>query len=103
MGPENGLRQFYGRLAFFVSCCWKNTHAHKIPPFRGGVGVAWRGGGGSANFILWALGFFREKGVIIKGVFSLEDSLGPLESLSSLESLETGRILLCFPHSRGSL
>ena len=36
----------------------------------------------------------RKKGVIAKGVFSLEDSL---------ESLENGRILLCFPQSGGSL
>ena len=41
-----------------------------------------------------------EKGVITKGVFALEESL---ESLNSLDSLETGRILLCFPHSGGSL
>ena len=41
-----------------------------------------------------------EKGVITKGVFSLEESL---ESLKSLESLENGRILLCFPQSRASL
>ena len=41
-----------------------------------------------------------EKGVIAKGVFSLEESL---ESLESLNSLENGRILLCFPQSGGSL
>ena len=38
-----------------------------------------------------------EKGVITKGVFSLEESLESLESLkslNSLESLENGRILL---------
>ena len=40
------------------------------------------------------------KGVIAKGVFSLEESL---ESQNSLESLENGRILLCFPQSGGSL
>ena len=47
-----------------------------------------------------------EKGVITKGVFSLEkslESLKSLKSLSSLESLENGRILLCFPQSGGSL
>ena len=38
-----------------------------------------------------------EKGVITKGVFSLE------ESLDSLESLENGRILLWFPQSGGAL
>ena len=41
-----------------------------------------------------------EKGVITKGVFSLEESLN---SLNSLESLENGRILLYFPQSGGSL
>ena len=40
-----------------------------------------------------------EKGVITKGVFSLEKSLESLKSLDSLESLENGRILLYFPQS----
>ena len=44
-----------------------------------------------------------EKGVITKGVFSLEESLESLKSLDSLESLENGRILLYFPQSGGSL
>ena len=35
-----------------------------------------------------------EEGVITKGVFSLEESL---------ESLESGLIPVCFPHSGGSL
>ena len=38
-----------------------------------------------------------EKGVITKGVFSLEESLGSLKSLNSLKSLENGRLLLYFP------
>ena len=37
-----------------------------------------------------------EKGVITKGVFSLEESLESLESLSSLESLENARSSLVF-------
>ena len=41
-----------------------------------------------------------EKGVITKGVFSFEESL---KSLDSLESLENGRVLLCFPQSGCSL
>ena len=41
-----------------------------------------------------------EKGVIPKGVFSLEESL---ESLNYVESLENGRILLYFPESGDSL
>ena len=44
-----------------------------------------------------------EKGVITKGVFSLEESLESLKSLDSLESLENGQFLLCFPQSGGSL
>ena len=44
-----------------------------------------------------------DKGVITKGVFSLEESLESLKSLDSLESLGNGRILLCFPQSGGSL
>ena len=37
------------------------------------------------------------KGVITKGVFSLEESPESLRSLSSLESLENDRILRCLP------
>ena len=44
-----------------------------------------------------------EKGVITKGVFSLEESLESLKSLNSPESLENGRVLLCFPESGSSL
>ena len=44
-----------------------------------------------------------EKGVITKGVFSLEKSLESLKSLDSLESLENGRNLLSCPQSGGSL
>ena len=44
-----------------------------------------------------------EKGVITRGVFPLEESLEFLKSLNSLEFLENGRILFCFPQSGGSL
>ena len=44
-----------------------------------------------------------EKGVITKGVFSLEKSLESPKSLNSLESLENGRNLLSFPQSENSL
>ena len=44
-----------------------------------------------------------EKGVITKGVFSLEEALESLKSLDSLKSLENGRILLHFPQSASSL
>ena len=44
-----------------------------------------------------------EKGVITKGVFSLEESLESLKSLNSLESLENGRMLLYFPDPGNSL
>ena len=46
--------------------------------------------------------FGTGKGVITKRVFSLEESLEFLKSLNSLESLENGPILLCFPESGGS-
>ena len=52
------------------------------------------------TFLFVFFGSGAEKGVNTKGVFSLEESL---ESLNSLESLENGRILLCFPQSGGSL
>ena len=44
-----------------------------------------------------------EKGVITKGIFSLEESLESLQSLNALESLENDWILLCFPESGDSL
>ena len=44
-----------------------------------------------------------EKGVITKGVFSLEKSLESLKSLNSLKSLENGRNFLCLPLSGDSL
>ena len=44
-----------------------------------------------------------EKGVITKGVFSLEESLESLKSLNSLEFLENYRTLFCFPQSGDSL
>ena len=44
-----------------------------------------------------------EKGVITKGVLSLEKFLESLESLNSLESLENGRNFLCSPQSGVSL
>ena len=44
-----------------------------------------------------------EKGVITKGVISLEESLESLKSRNSLESLENGWLLLYFPESGGSL
>ena len=42
----------------------------------------------------------RKQEIITKGVFSLDESL---ESPKSLNSLEDGWTLLCFPQSRGSL
>ena len=42
-----------------------------------------------------------EKGVITKGVFSLEKALESLKFLDPLEFLENGRNLLCFPQSGG--
>ena len=41
----------------------------------------------------------KEEGVTTKGVFSLEESLESPKSRISLERLENGRILLCFPES----
>ena len=44
-----------------------------------------------------------EKGVITKGVSSLAESLESLKSQDSLESPANGRIPFCFPQSVGSL
>ena len=38
----------------------KNPHAHKIPPFRGGVLGFFRRGGGSANFDFMGAGIFPD-------------------------------------------
>ena len=51
------------------------------------------------EFVIQVLKSGPEKGVITKGVFSLEESLESLQSLSSLESLENSQI----PESGGSL
>ena len=40
----------------------ENPHAHKIPPFRGGVLGFLEGGGGSADFIFMGVGIFPIKG-----------------------------------------
>ena len=45
------LRQFYGRLGFFGSFCWKKPHAHK-----GGGFLGFLERGGSANFIFMRTG-----------------------------------------------
>ena len=60
-------------------------------------------GGGSFGGAETLVKSQTEKGVITKGVFSLEESPESLESLSSPESLENGRSRLCFPQSGGSL
>ena len=44
-----------------------------------------------------------EKGVITKGVLSMEVSLEIPKSLHSRASLDNGQILLCFPQSETSL
>ena len=40
-------------------CLLENPHAHKIPPFRGGSWVFWKGGVEVPILFLWAWGFFR--------------------------------------------
>ena len=50
------VRQFYGRLEFLLSFCRKISMSIKFLVLGGGhFGF---GGGGSADFILWARGFF---------------------------------------------
>ena len=49
------LRQFYGCLGFWGSCCWK-THAHKILCFLGGEAVFFFGGGGERKCQLYLYG-----------------------------------------------
>ena len=60
LGPEMAAPILWapGIFCFFLL---ENPNAHKISPFREGVlGFLRIGGGGeSANFILWAWGFFR--------------------------------------------
>ena len=55
------LRQFYGRLAFFGSFCWITPMPIKFLFLGGGcVGVSWKGGGRSANFIFMGAGMFSD-------------------------------------------
>ena len=51
------LRQFYGHLEKCALSAGK-THAHKIPPFWGGVFWVLGGGGGSADSIFMGAGIF---------------------------------------------
>ena len=57
LGPEMAAPILWapGIFAFFLQ---ENPHAHKIPPFRGGRGFFWKGGGGSVNFIFMGVGIF---------------------------------------------
>ena len=48
-----------GAWHFFGSFCWKNSHAHKIPPFRGRCWGFLEGGVEVPILFLWARGFFR--------------------------------------------
>ena len=86
---------------------------HIFPPLIGSdmlLGLQYSFGAGEGTYAiqtpkllcnLWLSG--PEEGVIMKGVFSLERSLQSPKCLDSWESLEKGRILLCFPQSGGSL
>ena len=63
LGPEMAAPILWapGIFAFFLL---ENPHAHKIPPFRGGVlGFSRRGGVEVPILFLWAWGFFRFKGL----------------------------------------
>ena len=58
-GPEMAAPILWAP-AIFWNFLLANPHAHKICHFREGVGfLGWGGRGRSANFILWAQGFFR--------------------------------------------
>ena len=54
-GPK-WLRQFYGRLAFLGSFCWKTPMTIKFL-LLGGFGVSWKGGVEVPILFLWAWGF----------------------------------------------
>ena len=87
-------------IADFCPLSWSNASWHlevSLGPWNLG------GGGLFPPFNLWHLDSGPEKGVITKGVCSLEKSLEPLKSLNSLESLENGRNLLYFSQSGDSL
>ena len=49
-GARNGCANLLGGWDLLVLSAGK-PHAHKIPPFRGGSGLFYKGGG-SANFIV---------------------------------------------------
>ena len=57
LGPEMAAPILWapGIFGLFLM---KNPHAHKIPPFRGGVLCFLGGGGGSSNFIFMGVGIF---------------------------------------------
>ena len=61
LGPEMAAPILWapGIFAFFLQ---ENPHAHKIPPFRGGVVGFFGRGGGSVNFIFMGVGIFPSYG-----------------------------------------
>ena len=62
LGPEMAVPILWAPGIFGFSLLG-SSHAHKIACFRGGCFYL-EGGGGSANFILWAWGFFSDMGCI---------------------------------------
>ena len=57
LGPEMAEPILWAPGIFWLFLL-ENPHAHKIPPFRGGVLGFFRRGGGSANFIFMGMGIF---------------------------------------------
>ena len=57
-GAGNGRADFMGAWHFWFFLL-ENPHAHKIPPFRGGL-LGFFKGGGSANFIFYGRGDFSD-------------------------------------------
>ena len=97
----------FGKISWRLFDCWLGTCDQIGAPYNLSERMMiWKDDeSNSLRFFAILIWFCSgpEKGVITKGVFSLEESLESLKFLDSLESLENGRILLYFPQSGGSL
>ena len=92
LGPEMAAPILWAP-GFFGLFLLENPYVHKIPPFRGGCWVFYKGGGGSANFIFMGVGIFSS---ICNGEINRK-SQGRISNKSFLRTFP--QICLCNGHA----
>ena len=105
LGPEKAAPILWAP-GIFGSFCWKAPHTHKIPRFRGGVGVFLeRGGGVEVPILFYGHGDFsdfkqQERGLNLVGHVSdrFSDHSSHFSNPSSYQIKHfSGAISLCRP------